>query len=161
MHNRERNILGFSKHEICDERNVLKYLRKKLNDSPKDLRQLTEAALILMQMCSNGMVGMKLENTVFCDMIMTSESENWTVTMNMIGFEPISHSSMFAVLKKKYGKQDGALFEENHCEIPLNFIKLPNDRTGSPHQFPPIKIKVTSSIDGLKFEIMGESGLCL
>ena len=60
-------------------------------------------------------------------------------------------------MKKKFGKHKGSFYDQDSCEIDLNSVQLPNDRTGSPYPFPPIKIAVSSTEEGIIFSIKGES----
>ena len=144
------------------EREILKNFRNKLKSDPERLIQFSEAAFNLMKEYPKQNIGVKLIDEVMNDIIegATCSSECQTIELFLRGFKPISHKGLFAVLKKKFGRNEGSLFELNDCQIVLDYLTLPNDRSGLPHKFPPLKMILTSTIDHLKFDISGESA-CL
>ena len=159
---KSRLILGLTRSGAFGEKEVLRNFRNKIKTEPERLLQLSEAAFDLVKKCPMEIIGAKLIDEVFNDMLegATYSKETETAELLMRGFKPISHKGMFSILKKKFGKNEGARFELNDCEIVLEYLTLPNDRTGLPHKFPPLKIKLSSTINHLKFEIGGESS-CL
>ena len=154
-------VLGLSKENSLDEKFILKNFRKKLNDGSMDINILSESALILMQSCQQMqmLTGIKIQDEVYNNMIQNSENENGILKMNIIGFNSIAHNGLVTVLKKKFGKYEGAVFENTFCEIPFDFVQLPFDRSGLPKKFPPIKLCLISTEESLKCEIKGESGI--
>ena len=159
---KSRLILGLTRSGAFGEKEVLRNFRNKIKTEPERLLPLSEAAFDLVKKCPMEIIGAKLIDEVFNDMLegATYSKETETAELLMRGFKPISHKGMFSILKKKFGKNEGARFELNDCEIVLEYLTLPNDRTGLPHKFPPLKIKLSSTINHLKFEIGGESS-CL
>ena len=159
MHEKHRKILGLSSEKYLDEKCIMQNYRKKINESTNDLVKFSESALILMQSCRKDFTGLKFLDEVFFNMLGNASNDNGTMTMNIRGFKTLAHNGMFTILNKKFGKNEGTIFEPDHCEIPLNYVRLPNDRTGLPHNFPPVKIFATSTLEGFKFEIKGESAI--
>ena len=159
MNENHRRILGLPSKGYLDDKDIMKCYRKKINDSPNQIKKLSKPALVLMQSCKNSFTGMKFSEEVFYDMLGNAKVENDTLTMGIRGFRPLAHNGMLTVLKKKFGKVEGSFYDPDSCEIPLNCVQLPNDRTGLPHKFPPIKILVSSTIEGINFEIKGQSAI--
>lgn len=159
MNENHRKVLGLPLKGYLEDTAILKCYRKKINDSPTQIVKLSESAWVLVQSCKNSFTGMKLSEEVFYDMLSSGKMENGMLTMGIRGFRPLAHNGIFAVLKKKFGKSDGSFFDPDSCEIPLNFVQLPNDRTGLPHKFPPIKILVSSTTEGISFKIKGQSAI--
>jgi hypothetical protein len=114
-----------------------------------------------MKMYEKESIGLKLVDEIYNDMIEGSNlsADNQKVELFLRGFKPISHKGIFAILKKKYGKNEGCSFELTDCEIVLTHVTLPNDRSGLPHKFPPLKIKIHSTINHVKFDLCGESAV--
>ena len=102
---------------------------------------------------------MKLSDEVFHKMLANANFKNGILKISIRGFKPISHNGIFKILKKKFGKNEGCVFDTDSCKIPLNFVQLPNDRTGLPHKFPPIKILGSSIVEGIGFTRKGESAI--
>ena len=162
MVSKSRRILGLTQSDQFGEKEILKNFRMKVKSDPDRVMELGEAGLDLMKLYRKDMIGLKLLDEVFNDMIEGSifSADDQTVQLFMRGFKPIAHKGVFAILKKKFGKIIGCSFERNNCEVVLDCLTLPNDRSGSAHKFPPVKIKVNSTINNLIFEFGGESA-CL
>ena len=152
-------VLGLSKENSLDEKCILRNFRKKLNESSSDIIHLSESAWILMKSCQKMLTGNNIQDEVFHNMIQNSVNKNGTMEMNIIGFKAIAHNGLVSVLKNKFGKYEGAIFENTFCEINFDFVQLPNDRSGLPKKFPPIKLSLVSTVESLKCEIKGESGI--
>ena len=159
MNENHRKILGVPLKGYLEDIAILKCYRKKINESPNQIKKFSESAWELMQSCNKSFTGMKLSEEVFYDMLRNGKVENGMLTMAIRGFRPLSHNGIFTILKKKFGKLQGSIFDPDSCEIPLNFVQLPNDRSGLPHKFPPIKILVSSTTEGINFEIKGQSSI--
>ena len=161
MVSKSKKILGLIQSREFGERDILKSFRNKVKSDQKNLMELSEAALTLMKMYEKESIGLKLVDEIYNDMIEGSNlsADNQKVELFLRGFKPISHKGIFAILKKKYGKNEGCSFELNDCEIVLTHVTLPNDRSGLPHKFPPLKIKIHSTINHVKFDLCGESAV--
>ena len=135
----------------------MKQYRNKLNKSPDEMIILSESALTLMKISGRDFTGQTITEEVFHYMIENGEVANGTLTMTIRGFRPLAQNGIIKVMKKKFGKHKGSFYDQDSCEIDLNSVQLPNDRTGSPYPFPPIKIAVSSTEEGIIFSIKGES----
>ena len=161
MASNAKKLLRLSKSRVFGEREILKSLRNQVKTDPDNVMELSKAALILRKQCDKDMIGLKLVEEVFNDMIegSTFSDEEQKLELFMKGFKPISHKGMFQILKKRFGKSEGCEFELNECQVVMTHVTLPNDRSGLPHKFPPLKMKIYSSVKHLKFEIYGESSV--
>ena len=161
MASNAKKLLRLSKSRVNGEREILKSLRSQVKTDPDNVMELSKAALILIKQCDKDMIGLKLVDEIFNDMIegSTFSSEEQKLGLLMKGFKPISHKGIFHILKKRYGKTEGSEFETNECLVVMTHVTLPNDRSGLPHKFPPLKMKILSTVNHLQFEIFGESSV--
>ena len=161
MADNAKKLLRLSKSRVNGEREILKSLRSQVKTDPDNVMELSKAALILIKQCDKDMIGLKLVDEIFNDMIegSTFSSEEQKLGLLMKGFKPISHKGIFHILKKRYGKTEGSEFETNECLVVMTHVTLPNDRSGLPHKFPPLKMKILSTVNHLQFEIFGESSV--
>ena len=73
MHEKILGILGSG---YPDVKTIMKHYRMKLNESSSDLGKFSESALILMQFCKKGFLGMKLSDEVFHEMLANANFKN-------------------------------------------------------------------------------------
>ena len=155
---RYRNILGITKSTGYTASDILTKYRNKLKNNPENFSDINEAVLELMKSLGKPLVGEKFSDEIFKDLIDGSTLSSKKITLFLRGFKSLSHKGMFEIFKKKYGKQIGSQFQRNECEVIVDPLTLPNDRSGLPSNFPALKIKISSSISYLKFELFGDSG---
>ena len=156
MVSKYKKVLGLNVNKELSESDILSSFKKKIKQDPDELIDISDAALNLIKLCAKPTIGLKLNEDLFNNMMdeMCFSQEPPKIFLYLRGFKTISHKGFFTILKKKYGKNDGGVFGQDWCEILFNSILLPNDRSG--YQYPSMKIKVTSEIPHLKFEINGE-----
>ena len=161
MASNAKKLLRLSKSRAIGERDILKNLRDQVKKDPENVMELSKAALVLRKQCNNDMFGVKLVDEIFNDMIEGSTffAGEQKLELLMKGFKPISHKGIFHILKKRFGKTEGSEFELNECQVVMTHVTLPNDRSGLPQRFPPLKMKVHSTVKHLQFEIFGESSV--
>ena len=155
---RYKKILGIAKSTGYTATDVLSKYRNKLKNNPENISDTNEAVLELMKSLRKPLVGEKLSDMIFKDLIDGSTLSSKKITLFLRGFKSLSHKGMFEIFKTKYGKQIGSQFQRNECEVIVDPVTLPNDRSGLPSNFPALKIKISSSISYLKFELFGDSG---
>ena len=155
---RYRNILGITKSTGYTASDILTKYRNKLKNNPENFSDINEAVLELMKSLGKPLVGEKFSDEIFKNLIDGSTLSSKKITLFLRGFKSLSHKGMFEIFKKKYGKQIGSQFQRNECEVIVDPLTLPNDRSGLPSNFPALKIKISSSISYLKFELFGDSG---
>ena len=133
-------------------------LRNQVKTDPDNVMELSKAALILRKQCDKDMIGLKLVEEVFNDMIegSTFSDEEQKLELFMKGFKPISHKGMFQILKKRFGKSEGCEFELNECQVVMTHVTLPNDRSGLPHKFPPLKMKSTQHMKTIMSKLQAD-----
>ena len=158
MNSRYRKTLGIVKSTGLEEREILSNYRKKLKTDVENIDNINEAVLELMKSIVHPRFGLKISEKIFIDIVKGSNLSSKKMTLFMRGFKSITHKLMFDILKNKYGKTVGSHFERNECEITVDPMKLPSDRSGIPCKFPPMKMKVASSVQYIKFEFFGSSG---
>ena len=158
MNSTYRRTLGIFKTTGLGESEILLNYRKKIKSDPENLGNINEAALELMKCIVKPRFDFKFSEKIFHGMVDGSISSSKKIVLFLTGFKTLCHKQMFDILKKKYGKQVGSHFERNECEITVDPITLPNDRSGLPCKFPSMKMIVTSSVPYLKFELYGNSG---
>ena len=158
MVSKYKKVLGLNVNKKLSESDILTSFKKKIKQDPDELVDISDAALKLMKSYSKPRFGLKLNEDLFNYMMdeMCFSQEPPKIFLYLRGFKTISHKGFFSILKKKYGKNNGSVFGQDWCEITFFSILLPNDRSG--YQYPSMKIKVTSEIPHLKFEINGDSG---
>ena len=158
MSSRYLNLLGLPKSTVCKEAEILSKYKKKLLNNPENVSEINEAVLEVIKSLQKPLVGVKFVDKVFMDLLEGSLLTSKKITLFLRGFKPLSHSGMFDIFKKKYGKQIGSQFQRNECEVTVDPVTLPRDRSGLPPQFPALKIKISSNTSHLKFELFGDSG---
>ena len=139
MNSTYRRTLGIFKSAGLGEREILLNYRKKVKSDPENLVNINEAALELMKCIVKPRFDVKCSEKIFHGMVDGSISSNRKIVLFFTGFKTLCHKQMFDILKKKYGKQVGSHFERNECEITVDPITLPNDRSGLPCKFPSMK----------------------
>ena len=153
-----RNLLGIAKSTGYTASDILSKYRSKLRNNPENLSDINAAVLELMKSLGKPLVGEKLCDKIFDNLIEGSTLSSKKITLFLRGFKSLSHKGMFDIFKNKYGKQIGSQFQRNECEVIVDPVTLPNDRSGLPCNYPVLKIKISSSISYLKFELFGDSG---
>ena len=158
MSYRSRSLLGIAKSTGYTASDILTKYRNKLKNNPENLSDVNGAVLELMKSLREPLVGGKFCDQIFHDLIEGSTLSSKKITLFLKGFKSLSHKGMFEIFKNRYGKQIGSQFQRNECEVIVGPVTLPNDRSGLPCNYPVLKIKISSSISYLKFELFGDSG---
>lgn len=141
------------------EAGVLRAVRAELKKNPSDLFKYTKAGLVILKDLPRGFMGDKTLENVFTDMLATSVIlwDSQEIELNMRGFKSITHNGFFQLVKKKYNKKGMCHVDSFECEIILSEVSLPNNRSKINNSFPPLKIKLVSSVESLQFKFTGES----
>ena len=98
---RYKKILGIAKSTGYTATDVLSKYRNKLKNNPENISDTNEAVLELMKSLRKPLVGEKLCDMIFKDLIDGSTLSSKKITLFLRGFESLSHKGMFEIFKTK------------------------------------------------------------